>query len=153
MSVVELTDPDDRACACGELLRSLPEWFGIESSIDEYERDVRGLPTLAVRDESGTAGFLAWKQHSEFSAEIVVMAIRRDLHRRGLGRALVRAAEERLAAHGLEYLQVKTLGPSRPSRGYEATRRFYEACGFRPLEELPAFWPSDNPCLILVKRL
>lgn len=30
---------------------------------------------------------------------------------------------------------------------YEATRRFYLAMGFAPLQELP------NPCLVLVKHL
>lgn len=47
---------------------------------------------------------------------------------------------------------MKTLGPSHPSPEYAATRRFYEACGFRGLEELHDLWP-DNPCLIMVKPL
>jgi hypothetical protein len=52
----------------------------------------------------------------------------------------------------VEYLQVKTLGPSWPDPGYERTRRFYEARGFVPLEEIHGLW-EHNPCLILVKRL
>jgi hypothetical protein len=48
---------------------------------------------------------------------------------------------------------VKTLGPSRRSERYERTRRFYEARGFVPLEELAGFWDENNPCLILVKHL
>ena len=50
-------------------------------------------------------------------------------------------------------LQVKTLGPSHPSEHYAATRQFYVARGFRPLEELTEIWGEDNPCLIMVKRL
>ena len=49
-------------------------------------------------------------------------------------------------------MQVKTLGPSKPDRRYAGTRRFYEALGFRPLEET-ALWGPENPCLIMVKRL
>ena len=75
--VVELTDPDERARACSGLLRSLPDWFGLEESIVAYERDVRALPTFAVRDGDGTAAFLSLKLHNEFSAEVVVMAVRR----------------------------------------------------------------------------
>jgi hypothetical protein len=60
---------------------------------------------------------------------------------------------ESILGLGVEYLQVKTLGPSHPSRGYAATRRFYEALGFRPLEEIHGLWAEDNPCLLLVKRL
>jgi hypothetical protein len=52
-----------------------------------------------------------------------------------------------------DYLQVKTLGPSRPCERYKRTRRFYEARGFVPLEELHAVWDENNPCLILVKHV
>jgi len=62
-------------------------------------------------------------------------------------------AEEELRADRVRYLQVKTLGPSRPGDGYERTRRFYVARGFVALEELVGVWPEDNPMLILVKAL
>ena len=80
------------------------------------------------------------------------MGVLRPYHRRGIGTALLAAAEQSLAGDGVTYLQVKTLGPSRESRGYAATRRFYEARDFVPLEEFPNLWPG-NPCLLLVKRI
>jgi hypothetical protein len=52
----------------------------------------------------------------------------------------------------VEFLQVKTLGPTRPDEGYDRTRRFYAQLGFRPLEEIRDLWP-ENPCLIMVKAL
>ena len=55
-------------------------------------------------------------------------------------------------ADGVRLLQVKTLGPSDPDEGYRRTRRFYQAVGFEPLEELVGLWPG-NPCLIMVKVL
>src|SRR5581483_4267167 len=70
---------------------------------------------------------------------------------RGIGRALVAEAESWCRAHGIRHLQVKTLGPSRPSSEYAATRAFYEAVGFVALEELPGLWSHDNPTLILIK--
>ena len=82
-----------------------------------------------------------------------VMGVRPALQRRGLGTSLPEVAEEHLRRHGVEYLQVKTLGPSHPSERYEQTRRFYEARGFVPLEEISGIWDEGNPCLILVKRL
>ena len=36
---------------------------------------------------------------------------------------------------------------------YEQTRRFYEAVGFVPIEELPTPWGVDNRCLLMVKAL
>jgi GNAT superfamily N-acetyltransferase len=73
------------------------------------------------------------------------------MHRQGLGTTLLQAAEEYLLARNVEYLQVKTLGPSHPDEGYARTRAFYEARGFAPLEELHGLW-EHNPCLLLVKR-
>jgi coenzyme F420-0:L-glutamate ligase/coenzyme F420-1:gamma-L-glutamate ligase len=52
---------------------------------------------------------------------------------------------------GIPYLHVKTLGPSRPDPGYDATRSFYEAVGFVALEELHGLWDENNPTLVLVK--
>jgi ribosomal protein S18 acetylase RimI-like enzyme len=116
-------------------------------------REVAELPTLGASDNGGTvAGFLSLKQDGPFSAEVYVMGVRPELHGRGIGKALLAAAEQRLRERGVKYLQVKTLGPSRPSRGYGRTRSFYESCCFRPLEELEGIW-KDNPCLIMVKRI
>ena len=56
--------------------------------------------------------------------------------RQGAGRTLLAAAEAYLSATAVEFLQVKTLGPSDPSEEYARTRAFYEAMGFVPLEEL-----------------
>jgi ribosomal protein S18 acetylase RimI-like enzyme len=109
---------------------------------------VRELETFAV----GNLGFLALKQHHPRSAEVYVMGVVPEAHQRGIGTALLAAAEESLRERGVEYLQVKTLGPSREDEGYAQTRRFYEARGFVPLEELPDLWPG-NPCLLLVKRI
>jgi GNAT superfamily N-acetyltransferase len=146
---MQVEEPRERSRICREILAELPRWFGLPESNECYERDVAELPTFAVGDDA----FLSLKLHSPRAAELYVMAVRPDLHRRGLGTALLEAAEEYLREQGVEYLQVKTLGPSRPSEGYERTRRFYEARGFVPLEELRGVWDNDNPCLILVKRL
>ena len=127
----------------------LPGWFGLPEAVDRYIQDVAELPTFAA----GRRGFLSLKLHTDSAAEIYVMGVRLESHRRGIGTALVEAGESFLRERQLEYLQVKTLGPSHPSEHYAATRRFYAARGFRPLEELTAIWGEANPCLIMVKRL
>lgn len=68
------------------------------------------------------------------------------------GRALVEYAEQMLRSRSVEYLEVKTLGPSRPNEHYERTRGFYFTLGFRPLEE-NQLWGEFNPCLIMIKHL
>lgn len=153
MRVEEVVASEERSRICREILRTLPQWFGIEQAIERYVRASAELPMLAAGNGHDPVGFASLKQHATHSAELYLLGVRPELHRRGIGTALVEAAEAKLAAEGIEYLQVKTLGPSRPSRGYEQTRRFYEARGFRALEELPGYWDEDNPCLIMVKRI
>ncbi|HEY3577196.1 MAG TPA: coenzyme F420-0:L-glutamate ligase [Gaiellaceae bacterium] len=146
--VVEIQEPAERSRIAEAVLRDLPEWFGIEEATRRYIEDAATLPTLAVEPD---LGFLCLKQHTPRAGEIYVMGVRQDQHRRGLGRALVAEAERWCRAHGIRYLQVKTLGPSLPDPGYDATRLFYEAVGFVAIEELHGLWSHDNPTLILVK--
>jgi GNAT superfamily N-acetyltransferase len=138
--------------ACEQVLRALPEWFGIEQSILDYRQDVEALETWVVTVAGALGGFVTLRAHNPHSAEIQVLAVLRELHGRGVGSALVAHAEALLAARGVEYLQVKTLGPSRLDPNYDRTRRFYAARGFRALEE-HRLWGDVNPCLVLVKRL
>ena len=83
--------------------------------------------------------------------EVYVLAVLPELHRQGIGRALLGHAEGMLAADGVDFLQVKTLAPSKPDDGYEKTLAFYVAYGFRPLEEFRDLWDADNPALQMIK--
>jgi GNAT superfamily N-acetyltransferase len=149
VTVTAIEDPAERSRICREILRELPGWFGLPESNERYEREVAKLPTFAVGEDA----FLSLKLHSASAAELYLVGVRHELHRQGLGTALLAAAEDYLRDHGIEFLHVKTLGPSRPSERYEAKRRFYEARGFVPLEELHGVWDDNQPCLILVKHL
>jgi GNAT superfamily N-acetyltransferase len=138
------------------LLRALPGWFGIESAVADYVAAARVKPAYLARpagDEGQQpAGVLLAARHFPGAAEIYLMAVDPGWHRRGIGRALVAALEADLVADGVEFLQVKTLGPAHPDAGYQRTRQFYGALGFRPLEEIHGLWPG-NPCLVMLKAL
>ncbi len=142
-----------KAEVCEPILRSLPAWFGIEEAIIQYTADIDHLPTFLAWETGEVIGFLSIKHHYPTSAEVLVMGIRQNMHRKGLGRALLHQAEVWLKKQGVEYLQVKTLGPSCPDENYIKTRAFYLAMGFTPLEEFRQIWDEKNPCLILIKRL
>jgi ribosomal protein S18 acetylase RimI-like enzyme len=131
----------------------LPDWFGIEEAVLNYEREIEQLPTFLAKADGNLLGFLSLKQHNPFSAEIYVMGVHPSAQRNGIGRALVSAAEAHARRLGVEYMQVKTLGSTRPDEGYARTRAFYEVIGFRPLEEFTKIWDEYNPCLIMIKSL
>ena len=146
--IVEISDPADRSRIAEAVLRDLPDWFGIEESTRQYIEDAATLPTFVAEPD---LGFVSLKQHTPAAAELYVLGVRAAQHRQGIGRALVEAAESWCRERGIRYLHVKTLGPSRPDPGYDATRAFYEALGFVALEELHGLWDEENPTLVLVK--
>ena len=143
----------NQSSVCIPIIRSLPDWFGIEAAILNYEREIGLLPTFLAKADGRVVGFLSLKQHTPFAAEIHVMAVHPEAQHGGIGRALVETSDAYARSLGIEYMQVKTLGPSRPDDHYARTRLFYEALGFRPLEETTGIWDENNPCLILVKKL
>jgi GNAT superfamily N-acetyltransferase len=148
--------PPSQTSTVEAILRSLPDWFGIESAILNYVREAGVYPTylagLSGCDDAGFITVRTHRPHAPQAGEIHCMAVRQEFHRRGLGRALVGFAESALRSQGVRYLQVKTMGPSRPNHEYAETLKFYKAMGFTPLEELLGFW-DGLPCLILVKQL
>jgi GNAT superfamily N-acetyltransferase len=137
--------------SCHTILTALPAWFGIPASIEDYVATADRSPTVVASIGDVDVGLLTIVRHSPFAAEVYVMAVLPELHRHGVGRALLSRAEAMLADEGVEFLQVKTRGPSRPDEGYEKTRAFYLAYGFRPLEEFPDLWDAQNPALQMIK--
>lgn len=135
------------------ILRSLPDWFGIESAIVDYVRNVKPMIFWKVTIGSQPVGLMAVKKHFDKSAEIFVMGIQKEFHRYGIGRRLVGEAEKFLKKQNVEFLQVKTLSPAHPDKNYALTRKFYLSLGFEPLEELKTLWGEHNPCLLMVKSL
>lgn len=143
----------ETAALCVPIIRSLPAWFGIEEAITGYANEIDHLPTFLARTPEKVIGFLSLKLHNPYSAEIYVMGILPEAHRQGIGKMLMDEAQKWLRTQNVEYLQVKTLGPSDSDENYAGTRGFYQAMGFRPLEELKQIWNEENPCLILIKKL
>jgi GNAT superfamily N-acetyltransferase len=132
-------------------LTSLPTWFGIAAAVEDYVAAADRSPTVIASLGGEDVGLLTLVRRSAYAAEIYVMAVLPERHRQGVGRALLGHAEGMLAADGAEFLQVKTLAPSKPDEGYDKTRAFYLAHGFRPLQEFRDLWGAENPALQLIK--
>jgi N-acetylglutamate synthase-like GNAT family acetyltransferase len=135
------------------LLRGLSEWFELEEANRAYVESARHLPSTAAIVDGEVVGVCLVHRHTRVAAEIDLLAVRRDMHRLGIGKRIVERVVDDARADGLKLLQVKTFGPSGDSVEYERTRAFYEGVGFFPLEERTDIWGPENPCLILVKPL
>lgn len=152
--IIEIDGPFlGKAAICEPILRSLPQWFGIETSNRQYIQDINSMPTFIALINGEASGFLTLKRHNKYSEEIDIIAVKPNMHRKGIGSAMLSKAEEYLNQNGVEYLQVKTLSSKHPDANYASTRAFYLAAGFRPLEEFSNIWGEQSPTLLLVKRL
>ncbi len=149
---IEVRTPGSGA-SCRQLLEELPDWFGIPEAIDEYVVKAERATAVVAISDGREVGLLTLVRHTAFAAEIDVMTVKPDYHRRGVGRAMVIRAERLLVLDGVEYLQVKTLADTVEYGPYAGTRTFYAACGFRPLQVFPDLWDPENPALQLIKRL
>ena len=138
---------------CENILRALPDWFGIESSLIQYVKDADIMPTMLAQDENDFIGFITIKKHFRESADIHCMGILPKYHRKGIGKFLIKELEKYLKDEGVKLLQVKTLSADRDCSAYAKTRAFYKAVGFIPLEVFPNWWDDANPCLLLVKQI
>ena len=138
---------------CEKILATLPSWFGVPESVRGYVETADRSPAVVASLADEDVGILVLAIHGPYAAEVEVMAVVPDLHRRGIGRSMLAHAEAALAHAGIEFLQVKTLSARKPDEGYEKTRAFYFACGFRPLQELPNLWGPDNPTLQMIKTV
>ncbi|MGM0405099.1 MAG: GNAT family N-acetyltransferase [Thermoplasmatota archaeon] len=149
----EETDPSIKSKICKNILEKLPEYFGIEEAVKDYVQKVRDQFFVSAKVFDNPLGFIAIKEHNEFTSEVYVMGILEEFQGRGIGKRLIEEVETHLKSQGKKYLTVKTLSPSHPDEGYEKTRAFYRSVGFLPLEEFTTLWDENNPCLFMIKSL
>ena len=138
---------------CEKVLRSLPDWFGIEDAIVEYRQEIDHLDTFYVESDSELIAFFSVKKHFNKSAELYVLAVGSGFHGQGIGYKIFQAVESHLRDEGFEFLQVKTVSDGNPDPFYKKTRKTYLRWGFTPLEVFPTLWDAHNPCLLLIKSI
>lgn len=147
--ITELKEKTEKEQACREILSSLPDWFGNPESVEEYAASCRELPVWADICSGTAAGFIAFRPTSGCAGEIYVMGVRRELHRRGLGRELFRPLYAYARENGFQFLTVKTVQQGKYP-DYDRTNLFYKSLGFLELECFPGLWDEQNPCQVYI---
>lgn len=147
--IIHIQDPARRSGIAADILRQLPDWFGLPESTANYISECASLPVWTAMAGEEPLGFISLKRTAPQASEIHCMGVLPGSHRQGIGRALLAAALKHCRAAGDILLQVKTVDQGHYPE-YDRTIAFYEAMGFIRLEVFPELWDPWNPCLQLV---
>lgn len=145
----QIIDITTKESIASHILNQLPDWFGLPESTQNYVNESKNMPFWAYYADEKPVGFISLKATSPATAEIFVMGILKEYHRRGIGTLLWNAFLEYAKENGYEYIQVKTVRKGH-YKEYDITNRFYESLGFKELECFPTLWDENNPCQVYV---
>lgn len=147
-----VTNVDEKEQIASAILHSLPDWFGLPDSTREYIFESKNMPFWAAFEGDIPKGFIVLKETGKSTAEIYVMGVLRECHRKGIGTALWESFLQYSQNCGYEYVQVKTV-QSGKYKEYDITNAFYKSLGFKELEVFPTLWGEANPCQIYVRYI
>ena len=128
-----------------EILKALPEWFGIEEALRDYVEGVKDKPLFAAFIGQIPVGFFSIKEHNKFTNELYVLGIYKEFHNHGIGKKLLKECISYSHKQEKKYLTVKTLSKSHPDKNYTKTRIFYEKMGFNPWKNLKIYGALKIP--------
>ena len=149
--ILEITDNNKKMEYTNYILRKLPEWFGIETSLLEYVNTVYKYNFWAAFDNNNCIGFFSVKIHHNRTGDIYVCGINPNYHRKGIGKLLYKELEKYCIKNSCEYIIVKTVDEIDIKKSYGKTVKFYKSIGFKELITIPEVWDKNNPCLIMIK--
>ncbi|ARC21758.1 GNAT family N-acetyltransferase [Streptococcus sp. FDAARGOS_192] len=149
--IEEVKNENQKKAVVAEVLKDLPEWFGIPESTQAYIEGATTLQVWAAYQESDLTGFVSLSYSSEDCAEIDCLGVKKSYQGRKIGSQLLATLESE-ARKKVDYLQVKTVAEG-SNKDYDRTNVFYRSLGFKKLEIFPQLWGSQNPCQILIKKL
>ena len=152
MDIREVANGNEKQRIARRVLEQLTDWFGIPEARESCIRGCAGLPFAAAYDGEVPVGFICLNETGKDTAELYVMGVLREYHRKGAGTALFKKAKAIAENAGYSFLQVKTVQMGRYEE-YDGTNRFYLSLGFKEFEVFPALWDERNPCQVYVMAL
>jgi GNAT superfamily N-acetyltransferase len=142
------------AAACKAIAESVPDHFTPDVP-DRVVADLGAHGGYVLDDDGGVVAFVVVARRGASAAELLWIAVRRDLHRRGLGSRLLTDVLGVLADDGVAVVEAKTLDASANYAPYVATRAFWATHGFVQVDTINALpgWSPGSPAAILVAAL
>lgn len=81
--IKEVKGEDQKKAVVAEILRDLPEWFGIPESTQAYIEGAKDLRVWAAYQESDVVGFISLSYSSEDCAEIDCLGVKKSFQGQG----------------------------------------------------------------------
>ena len=151
--IEEILDNDKKSEYANLILRKLPDWFGVEESLQDYVNTVYKYSFWAAFDKEKCIGFFSGKIHHNRTGDIYVCGVDPEYHGKGIGTSLFNELEGYCKRNNCEYIIVKTVDETDSQKAYGKTVKFYESIEFRKLITIPEVWDEYNPCLIMIKKI
>ena len=83
--IEEVKSEDQKMIVVAEILRDLPEWFGMPESTQAYIEGAKDLQVWAIFQESNLLGFVSLSYSSEDCAEIDCLGVKKLIKVEELG--------------------------------------------------------------------
>lgn len=84
-TIEEVKNEDQKMAVVDEVLKDLPEWFGIPESTQAYIEGAKDLQVWAAYQESDLTGFVSLSYSSEECAEIDCLGVKKLIKVEELG--------------------------------------------------------------------
>ena len=84
-TIEEVKDEDQKMAVVDEVLKDLPEWFGIPESTQAYIEGAKDLQVWAAYQEGDLLGFVSLSYSSEDCAEIDCLGVKKLIKVEELG--------------------------------------------------------------------
>ena len=130
--------------------------YEVDIAVDLVEERLRrgnssGYHFIIAENDSSAGGYVCYGEIActSGSYDVYWIAVTKESQGCGLGRALMKLTEERIAASGGRRIYLETSGRT----DYLPTRRFYERCSYDKAAELPDFYAENDSKVIYVKDI
>ena len=150
--IEQITEANAKRTIARKVLEALRDWFEVDESREKYISECADQIFLAAKEDGDYVGFVCLKETGKETAELAVMGVLKEYHRKGVGKKLFEAAKNTAIEKGYSFLQVKTVQMG-VYEDYDITNHFYLSCGFKEFEVIRELWGDENPCQIYVMAL
>ena len=142
----------------GQILRNIPEFTAAEVAlaeevISDYLSNLQesGYFILVAEKENTIIGYICFGPTpiTEGTWDIYWIAVDRDIQGQGLGKELMKAAEEEIKKAKGRLILVETSSKT----GYEKTNIFYQRAGYKEACRIRDFYAIGDDQIIYEKRL